>query len=261
MSATLQHPSTPPAGPRAGGGEKASRPVPAAPRRRWPWLILAGAIVLLLLAVSQAVLPSMAENRLKDRLAKDGKVSEVHVSAFPAVKLMFGKADDVQIRMDRFTPPARDDESAGGGSGGLGAALARTQATDKLDVLVGTLKTGPVTLSDARLTKDGDTLRAEATVSDAELRGALPPGIDVRPAATPGGQLVFDGGVSALGFEARAQARLLARDGKLVIQMQDGPIGALAPIPVFSDPRLDIQTISALERPGGFVVRTEAITS
>jgi hypothetical protein len=222
--------------------------------------MLAGAIVLLLLAVSQAVLPSMAENRLKDRLAKDGKVSEVHVSAFPAVKLMFGKADDVQIRMDRFTPPAGGGETNGGG-GGLGAALARTQAADKIDVLIGSLKTGPVTLRDARLTKDGDTLRAEATVSDAELRGALPPGIDVRPAATPGGQLVFDGGVSALGLEARAQARLLARDGKLVIQMQDGPIGALAAIPVFSDPRLDIQTISALERPGGFVVRTEAVTS
>jgi hypothetical protein len=221
--------------------------------------MLAGAIVLLLFAVSQAVLPSMAENRLEDRLAKDGKVSEVHVSAFPAVKLMFGKADDVQIRMDSFTPPAGGGGTNGGG--GLGAALARTQATDKIDVLVGSLKTGPVTLRDARLTKDGDTLRAEATVSDAELRDALPAGIDVRPAATPGGQLVFDGGVSALGIEARAQARLLARDGKLVIQMQDGPIGALAAIPVFSDPRLDIQTLSALERPGGFVVRTEAITS
>jgi hypothetical protein len=217
--------------------------------------------VLLLLAVSQAILPSMAENRLKDRLAKDGKVSEVHVSAFPAVKLMFGKADDVQIRMDSFTPPAGGGDTAGAGGGGLGSALARTQATDKIDVLVRSLKAGPVTLRDARLTKDGDTLRAEATVSDAQLRDALPAGIDVRPAATPGGQLVFDGGVSALGFEARAQARLLARDGKLVIQMEDGPIGALAAIPVFSDPRLDIQAISALERPGGFVVRTEAITS
>jgi hypothetical protein len=262
MSATLQHPSTPSARrPGAGEGEKGGSLSPA-PRRRWPWLILAGAIVLLLLAVSQAILPSMAENRLKDRLAKDGKVSEVRVSAFPAVKLMFGKADDVQIRMDSFTPPAGGGETAGaGGGGGLGGALARTQATDKIDVLVRSLKTGPVTLRDARLTKDGDTLRAEATVSDAQLRDALPAGIDVRPAATPGGQLVFDGGVSALGFEARAQARLLARDGKLVIQLEDGPIGALATVPVFSDPRLDIQTISALERPGGFVVRTEAITS
>ena len=111
MSATLQHPSTPSARrPGAGEGENGGSPS-AAPRRRWPWLILAGAIVLLLLAVSQAILPSMAENRLKDRLAKDGKVSEVHVSAFPAVKLMFGKADDVQIRMDSFTPPAGGGET------------------------------------------------------------------------------------------------------------------------------------------------------
>ncbi len=259
MSATLQHPSTPSARrPGAGGGEKGGSPFPA-PRRRWPWLILAGAIVLLLLAATQAILPSMASNRLQDRLEKDGKVTDVQVSAFPAVKLLWGKADDVQVRMDSFTPSAGGGDSAGGG--GLGAALERTQATDKIDVLVRSLNTGPVTLRDARLTKDGDTLRAEATVSDAQLRAAMPPGIDVRPVATPGGQLVFDGGVSALGFEARAQARLLADDGKLVIRPEGGPMAAVATIPVFSDPQLQIQAISALERPGGFMVRAEATTA
>src|SRR5256885_14921748 len=57
------------------------------------------AVLVLLSVVAQLVLPGIAENRIRDRLAHDGRVESVHVSAFPAVKLLWGRADRVTVRM------------------------------------------------------------------------------------------------------------------------------------------------------------------
>src|SRR2546423_15524275 len=57
------------------------------------------AALVLLAVVAQVVLPGLAENRIRDRLAHDGRVESVRVSAFPAVKLLWGKADRVTVRM------------------------------------------------------------------------------------------------------------------------------------------------------------------
>src|SRR5436309_934004 len=56
-------------------------------------------LVLALLVVTQLALPGIAENRIRDRLAHDGRVESVRVSAFPAIKLLWGKADRVTVRM------------------------------------------------------------------------------------------------------------------------------------------------------------------
>src|SRR2546421_9968047 len=63
---------------------------------------IAAAAVLVVLAglvAAQLLLPGIAENRLRDRLARDGHVDSVHVSAFPAVKLLWGHADRVTVHM------------------------------------------------------------------------------------------------------------------------------------------------------------------
>jgi hypothetical protein len=220
------------------------------------------ALVLLMMAAAQIVLPGIATDRLRDRLDDQGTVSSARVSAFPAVKLLWGKADKVEVAMKSFRPAATSGETGGaGGTGGLGAAVARTQASGKIDVSVGSLAAGPLTLRDVRLTKDGDHLRAQAAVTDAELARALPNGLDLRPVATPGGQLVLEGGVSAFGLEAHGRARLLARDGKLVIRPEGPPMAALATATVFGDPRLEVEAIGAQSQPGGFVLSAEGSTT
>jgi hypothetical protein len=253
MPTTLQRPPSSPSSPRPMAAPEPPR------RRRWPWLAVPVAIVALVAAAAQVVLPGIATDRLRDRLDDQGTVSKARVSAFPAIKLLWGKADEVEVRMDNFTPAATAGET--GGSANLAGAVARTQAAGRIDVFVGSLAAGPVTLRDARLTKDGDRVRAQAMVTDGALDRALPDGLDLRPVATPGGQFVLQGGVSAFGFEARGRARLLARDGKLVIRPEGPPMAALATTTVFGDPRLDVESVGAQRHPGGFILSAEGSTS
>ncbi len=51
----------------------------------------------LLVVLAQVFLPSLAARRVRDRVARYGTVRSVSVSAFPAVKLLWGKADTVNV--------------------------------------------------------------------------------------------------------------------------------------------------------------------
>ena len=64
-------------------------------------LAAAGGLILLLVG-AQLLLPRIAEHRQRDRLERSGTVEQVDISAFPAVKLLWHKADDVTVRMGRL---------------------------------------------------------------------------------------------------------------------------------------------------------------
>jgi hypothetical protein len=236
----------------------ASRAAPSPVRRSRlkPGLLLGAGVVAALLAVAQLVLPSLASNRVRDRLEKAGTVESVQVSAFPAVKLLWGQADEVKVRMATadFSPAA-----TGGSGGSLNDALAQTRAAQRLDVSVGTLTAGPVKLHDALLEKRGSELHAHASISEADLERGQPSGLEFRPSATSGGQLVFTGRVRVLGFEAKGRARLLARDGGLVIRPQGPALAAAPALTVFEDENLDIRSVHAEDQAGGFTVHARAV--
>src|SRR2546423_13547039 len=103
------------------------------------------AALVLLAVVAQVVLPGLAENRVRDRLAHDGRVESVQVSAFPAVKLLWGKADRVTVRM----------ASVRTGVGRLGSLIGRTADADRLDGSTRELDVLTLRLRDARLHKRG----------------------------------------------------------------------------------------------------------
>src|SRR5437667_5207130 len=132
--------------------------------------IIAAAVVLavlvLLAVAAQLLLPGIAENRIRDRLAHDGRVESVHVSAFPAIKLLWGKADRVTVRMANLRS----------GVGKLGDLIGRTADAGRVDATTRELDVLTLRLRDARLRKRGNTLDGEATVTDADLGAALPQG-------------------------------------------------------------------------------------
>src|SRR5213595_148133 len=105
--------------------------------------IIAAAVVLavlvLLAVAAQLLLPGIAENRVRDRLAHDGRVESVHVSAFPAVKLLWGKADRVTVRM----------ASVRMGTGRLGHLLASTGDAGRVDATARELDVLSLRLRDA----------------------------------------------------------------------------------------------------------------
>jgi LmeA-like phospholipid-binding len=123
----------------------------------------AGAVIVLL-AIAQLVLPSIAAQQLRDRLQKSGKVLEVKVSAFPAIELLWHHADHVTIRMANYhSNPTH-----------LGSLLNQAGDAGTIDASAAQLDTGLVTLQNATLRKRGDTLTGTATVTEAALRSAVP---------------------------------------------------------------------------------------
>lgn len=205
-----------------------------------------GAVVALA-ALQQVVVPPIAEHRLSDRLEHIGRVERVEIAAVPALKLAFGHADRVTVRMrSSTTAPA-----------GLANLLADARATAGLEASAATARVGPLTFRDASLRKRGSELDGQASVRSEDLRAALPPGLTVAPVASGGGQLVFAGTATFLGRTVSARAVALARDGRLLV-VPDVPFGELLTLTVFSDPRVYVQDIGARPQPDGFTLSARA---
>jgi hypothetical protein len=201
------------------------------------------AVLVVLAAAAQLLLPGIAEDRVRDRLAHNGRVESVHVSAFPAIKLLWGRADRVTVRMANVRA----------GVGRLGDLIGRTADDDRVDASTRELDVLTLRLRDARLQKRGDRLVGEATVTDADLRAALPPGFALRPVASADGRLVLRGTATLFGTTISANAVLLAQDGRLKIA-PDVPFGGFAALTVFADPHVHVDGVGARAAPGGFTL-------
>lgn len=212
--------------------------------RRLAALAIVLAVIVLLLLVSQLVLPGIAAQRLRDRLSKSGQVLDVQVSAFPAIELLWHQADRVVVRLKSYRS----------NPGPLSNLLDQTADTGSLDASASLLDTGLVTLHDATLRKRGNGLTGSATVTAADLRSALGGAIqDVQPVASGGGQLTLQGTVLGV----TADATLRAQNGQLVVQ-PDVPILNLVTLTVFSDPHIEVQGVGAADAPGGFSLSASA---
>ena len=194
--------------------------------------------MLALLVAAQLVLPGIAAQRLRDQLSRSGRVLEVRVDAFPAIELLWHQADRVVVRMARYHST----------TGHLGSALAQASDTGSLDASARELQTGLLTLTNATLTKRGNELVGSASVSEADLRSAVPFVQGVTPVASGDGKLVLRG----TAFGVTADATLMAVAGKLVVQ-PNVPILNFFTVTVFSNPHLAVQAVAARAIPGGFV--------
>jgi hypothetical protein len=206
--------------------------------------ITAGVAVLLVaLLASQYFLPRLAERQVRDELHGTGRVESVDVRAFPALKLLFGHADRVDVGVG----------AAAAGTGRLAELLAKTKRTNELRATVRTLDLGPLVLRDLRLRKQGSRLSGDAAVTNEDLAAALPPSVGLRPVASGDGQLVMEAQAGPL----TVRARLSARDGALVIA-PEGLLGGFASLTVFSDRRVHVTGVGARPRADGFTVTATA---
>ncbi len=198
---------------------------------------------MVLLVVTQLVLPGIAERQLRDRLSKSGTVESVQISAFPAIKLLWDDADHVVVRMGNY----RSDTAH------LGSLLGETGSVGSVDASAGTLTAGLLTVHNAVLRKRGDQVTASAEVNEADLRAAVPVLQSVVPVASADGSLTLRGTATVLGVTASVDATATAQDGAIVVT-PDVPFGGLAMITAFSDPAVDVQGLSASPTPDGFRV-------
>ena len=214
--------------------------------RRIAVLTTAG-LVLLVLVFAQLLLPGIAAQELRDDLEQSGTVLEVRVSAFPAIKLLWHKADSVVVRMGRYRS----------GASHLGGTLGRAADADSLDASAQELDVGPLTLRNATLRKRGTELTGSATVTEADLRSAVFFLDNVEPIASGNGRLTLRGTASFLGLRTTVDATVAAKDGDLVVA-PDVPLGGIAAITLFDNPHVQVKSVSATNVPGGFRVSAGA---
>ena len=195
------------------------------------------AVLLVLAVVAQLVLPGIAERRVRDELEAVAAVSDVEVSAFPAVKLLLGEVDSLSARLS----------DAEAGQGELADLIARTERIDRLRVTAGRAQVAGLELTDAVLVKDGERLHAEATITREQISRALPAGARVDRISSAGGELLVEGVFEVFGFQLAGPARVAPRDGAIVLSPESG-LGALAQLTLFRDPRVQVGALSATER-------------
>jgi hypothetical protein len=195
------------------------------------WLVLG---VVVLLAVAQVVLPLIAVSRIKSRVGRYGTVESASVSAWPAVKLLWGSVDSVKVKAKSLTlSPAQ-----------AASLLWEARDTASMNVSAERVQVGPLRVTDATLSKHGSALSAQAMTSEADVKAALPAGLGVRLLRSERGEVEVQATGGLFGISASVNAVAGASDGKLVAH----PLGLLVEglqLTLFSDAHVYVEGVGA----------------
>jgi hypothetical protein len=195
--------------------------------------------VVVLLALAQLLLPGIAARRIRSRVARYGTVRSVSVSAWPAVKLLWGSADSVTVKASSLRLTTAQTAKVLSESGGAGT----------VKLIADDVQVGVARASDVTLTKHGEALSAQATVTDQEVREALPEGVQVALLGSSAGAVRVQVSGSLFGIPASVQAVAEAIEGKLIVH----PVGALIEalrLTLFDEPRVYLEGVGASELGG-----------
>lgn len=195
------------------------------------WL---AAVALVVLVLGQILLPRFVASRISSRIGRYGKVDSVHVTAWPAIKLLWGDADTVTVH-------ARNLKLSPGQTGKL---LWQARGLDKLDLTAARTREGPLALHDVSFHKHGRKMHAQARVSSADVKAALPAGFDVQLLGSANGHVQVRASGGLFGVGATVDAVAQASNGKLVVQPRGFLVQALK-LTLFSDPRVRVQAVGA----------------
>jgi hypothetical protein len=204
----------------------ASRPVRVA--------LWGGGTVIVVLGLAQVFLPKLAASKISSRVGKYGSVEHVHVSAWPAIKLLWGDADTVEVQASRLrVSPSQTAK-----------LLAEAHGINDLDLSSLSASEGSLPLSDVSLHKQGRTLSAHAFVTQADVKAALPEGFDVELLGSSEGEVEVRASGGLFGIGASVNAVAQASEGKLVVHPRGLLLEALK-LTLFSDPRVYIERVEA----------------
>jgi hypothetical protein len=225
---------------------------PGVQRRRAVYLgaCVVGAM-LLLVVPAQVFLPALAARRVRDRVARYGTVHSVSVSALPAVELLWGKADTVNVSAGALSVQLSQIaallwEARAAGSMTVTAEAATLTAVSELP--------DGLTVNHLRLQKHGSAISASATLTQQQLDEALPSGFHVEPTASGGGEVQARVSGGLFGLQASITALVKPLEGRLVVEPQGLPLASLGTVTLFSDARLRVGSV------GVRVLRTQPLT-
>ena len=202
-------------------------------------MALALAVPVVLLALAQAILPTIAARVVRDRIKPYGDLEGVRVSAWPAVELLWGKADSLSAwsRSLTLTPAQLTKlESEARGVHDIDLTVQRLALTEP------TLPNG-IVLRDVTTRKRGASVDTHATLTQADLTAALPSGFTVQPVTSGEGQVEVRASGALFGVQASISALVKPLEGRLVAEPQGFPLAGLATVTLISDPHLKVESV------------------
>jgi hypothetical protein len=155
------------------------------------------------------------------------------VSAFPAIKLLWGSVDSVHVR-------ARELSLSTGGAESL---LWEAHDISTLDFSAASVDVGRLRLGPASLSKHGSQLEAEASASASEIAAALPGGVAVQLVGGGEGKVEVRVSGSLFGLGTSLNAVATASEGRLVVR----PLGLLSALQLtlLNDPHVHVEGVDA----------------
>jgi hypothetical protein len=194
---------------------------------------LAGAIALVLV-LAQLLLPGIAASRISSRVGEYGTVESVRVSAWPAIKLLWGHADSVTVRAGRLTISPNQTTKL----------LWEARGAATLRVTAPAVQEGRLRLGNVSLRKRGSLLTAEAEMTQADVRAALPPGLSVRLLSSGGGNVTVKASGGLFGLSASVDAVAGPSEGKLIARPLGFLLGGVR-VMLFADPHVQVEGVGA----------------
>jgi hypothetical protein len=210
-------------------------------------LLLAVGVVVLVLVLAQIVLPKIAAHRISSRIGRYGKVVGVHVSAWPAIELLWHDAGSASVRASSLAlTPSQTAK-----------LLWEARGIDTLDLTAARASEGSLRLSEVSLRKRGSKLHAQGFVSEAGVHAALGEGIGVQLLGSSGGQVEVRASGGLFGIDASVDAVARASEGKLIVQPRGFLLEAFK-LTLFAEPHVYVQGVGASARSGGYALSIDA---
>jgi hypothetical protein len=196
--------------------------------------LLVGGVVLVLLVAAQIALPKIAASKISSRIGRYGEVQSVSVSAWPAVKLLWGEVDTVKVRASHLSLSTAQ----------AAKLLWEAHGVGTMDLSAGSVEVGPLQVEDAVLHKRGSAMEASARTSEADVRAALPQGLEVKLLGSREGQVEVQASGGLFGVDASVDALAGGSEGKLVAH----PLGLLLEgfqLTLFADQHVFVEGVGA----------------
>jgi hypothetical protein len=196
-------------------------------------LLVLGAVLVALVA-AQIALPKIAASKISSRVGRYGEVQSVSVSAWPAVKLLWGDVDSVKVRAAHLALSTAQ----------VAKLLWEAHGVRTMDLSASSVKVGPLEVEDAVLHKRGSAMEATARTSEADVRAALPEGLEVKLLDSREGQVEVQASGGLFGVNASVSALAGGSEGKLVAH----PLGLLIEgfqLTLFADPHVFVEGVGA----------------
>jgi hypothetical protein len=186
------------------------------------------------LVLAQLLLPQIAASRVRARVGKYGTVRSVTVTAWPAVKLLWGSADSVTVRAGSLRMSTTQTVKL----------LGEARGVKDMRLTAESVREGPLRLSEASFQKRGDALSGHARSTRADVSKALGGGIEVQLLSSHDGQVEVRASGGLFGVQASVDAVALAQEGKLVVH----PLGFLLEglkLTLIDNPRVRVEGVGA----------------